>query len=407
MRSVTRSSALSVPLRQTRPAPASSRHPSLAPGAEPQLRLYDSPEAAAPLWRALETVAPASAYQSYAFGAAWARHLGAGPGGGPLIAVLADADGSPLALLPLVRLRFGPWRGATFLGGRMANYQMGLFHPGQTWPQARIVALLRDIARAAGLDGFVFQRQPTTWRGADNPLTALGGRPGPSQGHASRLPASFPEWRDSHYSREAQKKFRKKARYLAEFGEVEWRRPSAPADIEATLAAFLEQKSRRMRAQGLPPEFDAPDVRAFLRRASGLDGGEAAISWRALWAGQRIVSVFAGLAGNGRVSGLAISHDDDPAVARCSPGEQLLLRLVEDLIASGQREFDLGLGEARYKDETCEIVEPTFDSAFGVTPLGQLGAALFLAAQGMKGRLKRSPRALAFAHKLRRALRSP
>ena len=330
--------------------------------------------------------------------------MSAGPGA-LLIATLTAEDGTPLALLPLVRLRFGPWRGATFLGGRMAHYQMGLFRAGQCWPRARLLGLLRDIAREAGLDGFVFQRQPLTWRGGANPMTALGGQPGPSRAYASALPGSFEAWRDNHASKEAQKKFRKKGRKLAEFGEVALRRPRAPEEIETVLAAFLDQKSRRMRSAGLPNEFDEPQTQAFLRRASGLDGGEAAISWRALWAGERIVSVFAGLAHASRVSGLAIAFDDDEAVARCSPGEQLIFRLVEEMIGAGQSEFDLGLGEARYKDECCEIVEATFDSAFGVTLLGRLGAKLFLAAQALKRRVKQSPRAMALARRLQSARR--
>ena len=58
--------------------------------------------------------------------------------------------------------------------------------------------------------------------------------------------------------------------------------------------------------------------------------------------------------------------------------------VVADAIARGFAEFDLGVGEARYKDEACEIVEPLFDSAFAVTLKGRLAAWAFLAARRAK-----------------------
>ena len=76
--------------------------------------------------------------------------------------------------------------------------------------------------------------------------------------------------------------------------------------------------------------------------------------------------------------------------------------VVADAIARGFAEFDLGVGEARYKDEACEIVEPLFDSAFAVTLKGRLAAWAFLAARRAKRSVKRSPRLKALHARLRR-----
>jgi CelD/BcsL family acetyltransferase involved in cellulose biosynthesis len=77
--------------------------------------------------------------------------------------------------------------------------------------------------------------------------------------------------------------------------------------------------------------------------------------------------------------------------------------VVADAIARGFCEFDLGVGEARYKNEACEAVEPLFDSAFGVSARGRLAAWAFLAGQRAKRAIKQSPRLKALHTRLRRA----
>ena len=112
--------------------------------------------------------------------------------------------------------------------------------------------------------------------------------------------------------------------------------------------------------------------------------------------------MFGALPGAERLSGLFIGHDGDPEIARSSPGEIMVQAVVADAIARGFAEFDLGVGEARYKDEACEIVEPLFDSAFAVTLKGRLAAWAFLAARRAKRSVKRSPRLKALHARLRR-----
>jgi CelD/BcsL family acetyltransferase involved in cellulose biosynthesis len=76
--------------------------------------------------------------------------------------------------------------------------------------------------------------------------------------------------------------------------------------------------------------------------------------------------------------------------------------VVADAIARGFVAFDLGVGEARYKDEACEIVEPLFDSAFAFTFKGRFAAWAFLAARRVKRSVKRSARLKALHARSRR-----
>ena len=79
---------------------------------------------------------------------------------------------------------------------------------------------------------------------------------------------------------------------------------------------------------------------------------------------------------------------------------------MRDALARGFETVDLGVGEARYKRETCEIEEPLRDLALGVSALGRVAAPLYLGLRAAMGAIKRHPalhaRARAFVHALKR-----
>jgi CelD/BcsL family acetyltransferase involved in cellulose biosynthesis len=362
-------------------------------------------DAVAGAWAEIAAASLASPYQSLAFARAWAETIGAGRGVTPMIVVARDAAGAAAALLPLGRFRRGPLHLATFLGDRFANYQMGLFRADVEWPRHEIDALLRAAADQARprLDAFVFINQPHAWRGADNPMAAIARQPSPSAAYASALPASHAEWL-ARFSASARKKMRKKLRKLEAIGPVSRARAAGEVEIRAAFEAFVGQKRARARSLGLRSEFDDPATIALLRRlaAPASPAGDGALEMHTLRAGERIVAVFGGLADRRRLSGLILSFDVAPEVAAASPGEYLVTEIARDAIARGLAEFDLGIGEARYKSECCETTEPLFDSALAVTRLGRLATAGFLVARALKRRVKRSPRLFALAFSLRR-----
>jgi CelD/BcsL family acetyltransferase involved in cellulose biosynthesis len=108
--------------------------------------------------------------------------------------------------------------------------------------------------------------------------------------------------------------------------------------------------------------------------------------------GDRVVATLAALPRGDRLSSLLVAYDRDPEIARCSPGRLLVHEVVGFAIERGFATFDLGVGEARFKSECCEFVEPLFDT-FVATSVAGRAAALGLAFQRrLKGYLKRSPR---------------
>ena len=388
------------------PAPRAAAHPTRAFAS---VEIFDSIEAARGPWAEIAKIAPASPYQHFDFARLWLETIGAARRVEPMIVVARDRVGAVAALLPLGACFLGPLRLAAFLGGKDANFNLGLFRPGIAWRSEDVGALLAAAARLARprVDAFLFINQPREWQGAANPLAVAPGQPSPSFAYKSALPRDFAVWRDAHASKEAQKKLRKKVRRLEATGPLLHRRAADPDEVERFLAAFHAQRRARMRALGAADANESAEARAFLERLAlcGLAEGAPRLELHALALADRIVAAFAALSAGDRLCGLFISYDSDPEIARSSPGELLVQAVVREAIARGFATFDLGVGEARYKDDACEAEEALFDSAFAFTALGRVAALMFKLKQRAKRRIKRSPRLFRWLRRLRGAAR--
>jgi CelD/BcsL family acetyltransferase involved in cellulose biosynthesis len=191
---------------------------------------------------------------------------------------------------------------------------------------------------------------------------------------------------------------------LQALGEVKRHRAETPAERREAYEALIAQKRARMTALALPNEFDDPAVAAFIGRLSDLDGAGTGFEWHVARAGERIVSVYGGFERQGRLSGLVFSHDVSPDVAPASPGEFMVLSLAEHAFARGLEMLDYGVGEARYKTESCEIVEDLFDTAFAANVMGLAGAAAFRLARRVKRHVKQTPRLFDAARAVQRMM---
>lgn len=401
--------ALASPSPPRRAAPASRAAAAGPARAFAFVEAIDRIEAAREAWAEIGALASASPYQDFEFARIWLETIGAARRVAPMIVVARDEKGNVAALLPLGRSSLGPLRLAAFLGGKDSNFNMGLFRPGVAWPPEEIAALLAAAARLCTprVDAFAFVNQPWDWQGTPNPMAAAPNQPSPSFAYKSALPGDFAIWRDAHASRDAQKKLRKKAKRLEAMGPLAHRRAADPDDVERILAAFDAQRRARTRALRIADAYESAEARAFLRRLAlcGLAEGAPRLELHGLFVADRIVATFGALSAGDRLSGLFLSYDGDPEIARSSPGELIVHAMVREAIARGLKTFDLGIGEARYKDDACEAEEELFDSAFAVTPLGRVAALAFKAKQRAKRRIKRSPRLLAFFRRLNGALK--
>jgi CelD/BcsL family acetyltransferase involved in cellulose biosynthesis len=94
---------------------------------------------------------------------------------------------------------------------------------------------------------------------------------------------------------------------------------------------------------------------------------------------------------DGRFSALANSYDTDEEIARCSPGDILLRAVMRDLVERGFAYFDLGVGEARYKEAVCDETIALYDLVMPVTTRGALAAPLLRIFLDCKRRVKQTP----------------
>ena len=358
------------------------------------------------LWRGLEAdpAALATPYQRFDWVAAYIRSE---PDTALRIFVLRDAAGRPEAVIPCHVTREHGLRVARVVGAKHANFHMPLF-------AARTAAALRpedlmERLRIAGrnerIAAFAFTHQPFLWEGTTNPL-GLRADPSPSDAYGLLLDPDPEATVKRVFSADARKKLRAKEKKLIEaFGPVAYRVARTDAEVTAYLAAFYTQKAARFAALGIvDPYADAP-IRDFIAAGARRDArsGEAAIEVAALVGleGGRVFAVFAGAVDANRYSGMMTSFDQDPAVSRSSPGDILLQYLVRDQAARGRRALDLGVGEARYKTNTCDETIALGEVTIPVTLPGRIFALKTVGAARIKRRIKRDPRLSALVRRLR------
>ena len=347
-------------------------------------------------WGELETAAPCSIYQTRAFILPWATTLGRKAGLEPHFVLARDREGAPVALLCLGITRRGPLRIATWLGGKDANFNMPLLQRPSAWTRGEVQRLLREAARACGAsapDVFELPNQPLSWSGIDNAFASLPHSASPSAAYGTRLPATGEALFADKLSKDTRKKLRKKEAKLATLGPVTHIVATSAEDQARILETFLAQKTARFRERGIASDFDAPEMRDFIERASAPQG--AGIELHALLAGERIVATYGGAAHGRQWSGMFNSFDADEEISKSSPGDLLLMRVMERCCAAGLEGFDLGIGEARYKAALCDEPIELFDVFVPVSLRGRAYVGFARARQAAKRRIKQDPRLMA------------
>src|SRR6185369_8269509 len=352
-----------------RAPPAENRLPAFLDCRIARVETFDDMAAAAPHWRALEQAnSLATPYQRHDFLTLWQRHIGASTGVTPFIAVGFNMAGTPLFLWPLGVRRVAGLRVAEFLGGKHANFNMGLW-------RREVASRIGDIELEAAVamlaqrvDLLTLINQPLTWGGTTNPFALLPHQASANFGFSGALVSDFEALLRAHTNSAARKKMRKKERTLEGYGDVRFARAGNADEIRWVLDAFFKQKATRMRAMGIPDVFGAPGVRRFVEAAATeCDPHETPpVELYALSVGDIIVATMGGMVGGGRFCAMFNSIASGRFAVE-SPGEQLIVRLVRQCCERGLSSFDLGIGNARYKGLFCDDAEPLFDSYLPLT----------------------------------------
>jgi CelD/BcsL family acetyltransferase involved in cellulose biosynthesis len=369
-----------------------------------RVEVFDDMADAEPHWRALECAPTlATPYQRYELLELWQRHVGAEAGFAPFIIVGFDAVGTPLFLLPLGCRQLGRWKVAEFLGGKHANFNMGLWRRdlAATIGADALRAVLKRLAGRADL--LMLRNQSLTWGGTTNPFALLPHQRAANLGFSGALARDFEALLRARTNAGTRKKMRKKERTLAGYGAVRFARADTVAQVHRVLDAFFKQKSARMRRIGVTDAFAEAEVRRFVEAAATqrLADGNPLIELYALSVDGIIVATMAGIVGDGRFCGMFNSITDGRYAVE-SPGEQLILNLVRRCCERGLATFDLGIGEAHYKNLFCGDAEPLFDSFLPLSPAGRVLAAAAAFTESGKRAIKRHALLWSTARALRR-----
>lgn len=383
---------------------AESRPLAASDGHIARIEIFDDLAAAEPHWRALERgPSLATPYQSYDFLKFWQRHVGAACGMTPFIVVGFNAAGVPLFLWPLGRRRLGGLRVVEFLGGKHANFNMALWRRdvAATIGAAQLRALFDRLVDRADIVRLI--NQPLTWAGTTNPFALLPQQRSANFGFSGALVPDFEALLRSRTNADARKKMRKKERTLAGYGAVRFEQVRGCHDVRRVLDAFFKQKSARMRALGVTDVFAAPGVRRFIEAAATeqIPGFDPPIELYALSVDDIIVATMGGIVGGGRFCAMFNSIVQGRYAIE-SPGEQLIVNLVRACCARGLATFDLGIGEAHYKNLFCGDAEPLFDSYLPLTRAGRLLAVAFKIGGVVKRAIKQHPALWSVVRALRR-----
>src|SRR6478609_8087435 len=129
--------------------------------------------AAEAIWRSCENPEVSyTPYQRFDFLAAWQRQVGEREGLSPFIVVAYDGDRRPLLLLPLATKTVFGMRGASFMGGKHATFNMALYEKdfAAKATRADLATLVSALSNQSRADVLALHRQPMRWRELPNPM---------------------------------------------------------------------------------------------------------------------------------------------------------------------------------------------------------------------------------------------
>jgi len=289
-------------------------------------------------------------FQSREFLDVWLGTIGKASRIEPYLVVVRDGDGRPVLYLPLaIETKFN-LRLLRFMDCGVADYNAPIvaadrklsrqeFH--KVW--AEILALL------PAFDVVDLKKIATDVDGAPNPLTYLDCTPFGDSGHAVAL-SRFRDQTDTRRSiARLRRKLQSYAKGLSQIGETRFLTNPGASETAPLTERLLEFKRRKYERTSTPDFLAAPGVEQFYREMTnpGRLGKISHLS--ALTVGDTVASAHLGFIGRGRFYYILIGYDSQ--FGRYGVGHLLLQHLIDQSVAQDFDTFDLGIGDASYKNK--------------------------------------------------------
>jgi CelD/BcsL family acetyltransferase involved in cellulose biosynthesis len=289
-------------------------------------------------------------FQSREFLDIWLDTIGKASRVEPCFVVVKDAGGRPVLYLPLIIETKFNVRLLRFMDCGVADYNAPIvaadralsrqdFH--DVW--AQVLALL------PGFDVIDLKKIASDVAGAFNPLTYLDCTPFGESGHAIVLT----RLRDQTDTRGAVVRLRRKlqshAKGLSRIGEPRFIVNPGAAEAARVTERLFELKRRKYQRTSTPDFLAAPGVERFYREMTS-PGRLGTISHlSALTVGDTLASAHLGFIGRGRFYYIFPAYDTQ--FGRYRVGHLLLQHLIDQSVTQDFSTFDLGIGDASYKNK--------------------------------------------------------
>lgn len=326
-------------------------------------------EALEPEWRGIyETSRCFNPFLSYEWLSSWWRHFGKG---NQLCVVVAEQDGAPVSIAPLMRVEWAGFTKLQFLGQPFSDYGDFITTDGTNSGVEPLLEFLKYKLRwdALELRGI---------RGDSPNLPALQAAwPATARLNQWRrwtlapfLPirCGWSEYRDGR-RKGLMSDTRRKIRRLEEKGELTYRECGTLERGLQLLDQFARQKSQRFAATGATDILANGAVLEFYKEVTRRlwDSGQVHISSLDL-DHQPIATHFGFIAGQ-RYFYYMPSFDS--TFSLYSPGRLIVFNLIENSFLKGLGEFDFMNGSEPYKYEWASDERPVYElRAFTRSPLG-------------------------------------
>ena len=381
--------------------PTMDRTQALPPAAalgDIRIAVYEDLAAIELEWRAFETHADCTVFQSFDWLAIWQRHIGTRNGAQPAIVVGRDGAGAILFLLPLSVCAAGWVRELTWLGSELCDYNAPLLAPtfSMRIDRASFLALWQDITRSLRAhprlryDVIAFAKMPEAVGAQQNPMCYLGGTINPSGAYLTHLTGEWDAFYTAKRSSATRRRDRTKRKKLSEYGEIKFINPASDDEILSSLDTLMAQKARSFARMGVGNLFAKPGHTDFYRALATDPATRPVVHVSRLDVGATAAAVNLALIYRDRYYHLLASYTDCD-LSRFGPGAAHLHDLMHYAIDRGCRIFDFTIGDERYKRDWCDTELALYDYIAPVTWRGALVAMPMLAAQRMKRWIKQTP----------------
>jgi CelD/BcsL family acetyltransferase involved in cellulose biosynthesis len=369
------------------------------------LRVTRDLESLKALWESMQRATPCTSAQTYDWAEAWTAHVLAPRGDTPVIVVGYGPDGTPLFLWPFEMGTRAGLKILKWLGQDHANYTMGLFAPdaARGFTRTDMSRLVHEAGRQSGAAAATLEAQPFAWDGQPNPFALMSHQRAPNSGYAVKL-GDFTALYDKRFSKRSRQTLNRKERRLRDMGALDYGWAETPAKKRELLETFFAQKTRQFASMGVENIF-GPQEQGFYQALAMLpDGSPCHLRLGYVALDGDVLATFSGALCHDRI-GVMLSSLTENDAQRQSPGALLLRHQIKEACASGVAFFDLGVGQARHKDEWSNTVYTLFDSFIAFKPQGLVLTVPLAGVARLKRAIKSNRHLWAFAQDLRKRLK--